>query len=110
MKTRALRYQTKLNKLSEDLTSTEVPEITSEDLLPIIDRIFNELEDVKGLIEEGFETGDEIRAAEVELKAYRDASKALMDIFKTVKDFREGFADTKNVTYTNVTGDIPKAG
>lgn len=92
-----------------DLTSTQVPELVKEDLVPTLERIENELGDLAKNIVQGFETGDDKQASEVELKTYREISEKLDALLSEVKDVRNWFGDLKNTTYTDVTGEMPKA-
>jgi hypothetical protein len=92
-----------------DLTSEQVPELAKEDLLPNIGRIQNELSDLKALVSHGFETGDDLDAASLELATYRETDRKLEDLLRQVKEIRFGLSDQMNVMFTEQTGELPKA-
>jgi len=80
-------------KKTADLMSNEVPEITNEDLLSLIKRIKNELDNLKDFIKAGFETESSLDAVSKELKTYRNIDKKLMNLLYEVQKINEGFSD-----------------
>jgi len=97
----------RFEKRADDLTSTQVPELAQEDLLPLIKRTQDELQDLFETVAKGFETGDEKEASEVELSTYREMPGKLHGLLSQTQEVKNWFSDMKNTTYTDVTGEMP---
>jgi len=92
-----------------DLTSNEVQDIAHNDLLPTFSRIEAELSALKQLLLKGFETGQDLNAASVELATYRKTDDKLRNFLSELKGLRDAVSDEGNQLYTDITGDFPKA-
>jgi hypothetical protein len=91
-----------------DLMSAEVPELLEEDVNPSLKRVHEEIAQLEGMINEGFDTGSDLDSASDELETTRKLEDRTRDILNLVQDVKAWYSDARNTSYTESTGKLPE--